>query len=230
MILILILVFSILCLVYYIYSSTNKKSKCWINTKNYPCSEYLFNNRDIIRKELYSVINTNLWSIWSNDYNTTPIFSMMSDQDILKRLNDSKGKISSNKNSSWRLFSLILNRNILPDAKYCPNTIKLLQSCSNKVINAGFSLLEPYCYIGSHRDINDTFYRLHIPLIIPKNNNKLKSSFINDDLDKLCILQVENDYRIWKDDEYFIFDDTCEHNAWNYTNEYRFILIVDIEK
>ena len=32
----------------------------------------------------------------------------------------------------------------------------------------------------------------------------------------------------WNDNEYFIFDDTFDHQAWNYTKEKRIVLIIDI--
>jgi aspartyl/asparaginyl beta-hydroxylase (cupin superfamily) len=68
-------------------------------------------------------------------------------------------------------------------------------------------------------------------LIIPKANKKYPKTFITkSEGKKLCVLQVENDYRIWKPDDYFIFDDTCIHNAWNYTRENRIVLIVDLKK
>jgi beta-hydroxylase len=208
------------------------KSKCWINNKLFPEAKDIFDNKNIIIEELNQILNKDLWAIWSNDYQSTPIFTNMKHDDIIKRLNDTSGKINSTKNASWRLFGLILNKELLPNSKLCPNTIKLLAKYSDKILNAGFSLLEPKCYIGSHRDFNDKFYRLHIPLIIPKSNNKIQQSFISeiDSKKDVCVLQVESDYKVWKDDEYFIFDDTCQHDAWNNTNENRIVLLVDLLK
>lgn len=34
--------------------------------------------------------------------------------------------------------------------------------------------------------------------------------------------------RIWVQDEYFIFDDTCMHNALNNTDVNRIVLLVDL--
>jgi aspartyl/asparaginyl beta-hydroxylase (cupin superfamily) len=209
----------------------NPKSKCWIKNNLFPEATEIFNYKHIILDELIKILDNNNWSIWAtNDYNQTPIFTNMNDVDIIHRLQKNSGKINSNKNPSWRLFGLILNKKILPNAQYCPNTIKILNKYSDKILNAGFSLLEPGCLIGLHKDYNNKFYRLHIPLIIPKNNNKLLNSFIpiEKSTDKLAVLQVENDYKVWKDDEYFIFDDTCQHNAWNNTNENRIVLIIDL--
>ena len=91
--------------------------------------------------------------------------------------------------------------------------------------------MEPGCHIGEHKDFNNKFYRLHIPLIIPKINNEITESFVvKTQSEKLCTLQVENDYRIWKNNEYFIFDDTCLHNAWNNTSDMRIVLLIDLLK
>lgn len=206
-------------------------SKCWIDNDNFPEAKKIFESRDIIKKELKNILNSDKWGIWSSDYNTTPIFTKMTEEEITKRINDNSGKIGSIKDPSWRLFGLILNQKELSNAELCPETVKLLRDNSSRILNAGFSILEPGCYIGSHQDFNNKFYRLHIPLIIPAINKTISDSFVSEeDSKKLCVLQVENDYRIWKDDEYFIFDDTCLHDAWNPSNENRIVLLVDFLK
>lgn len=208
-----------------------KTSTCWVPNNDFPEAELIFKSKDIIIQELKSILKSDKWGIWSSDYNSTPVFTQMTDQEITSRINSNAGRIGSVKEPSWRLYGLILNKNVLPTAESCPLTIKLLQSSSNRILNAGFSVLEPGSYIGEHQDFNNKFYRLHIPLIIPKINQKIKKSFITKEkATKLCVLQVENDYRVWKDDEYFIFDDTCMHNAWNPSDEIRIVLLVDLLK
>lgn len=215
----------------FINEKTLKNSKCWVNNEIFPEAEEIFKNRHIIKKELINVLNSDKWGIWSNDYTTTPIFTKMTDKEIISRIEENQGKINSLEKPSWRLFSLILNKKELPNSTLCPNTIKLLKKSSNKILNAGFSTLEPGCYIGEHKDFNDKFYRLHIPLLIPIDNEKVNESYISkEDSEKLCVMQVENDYRVWKENEYFIFDDTCLHNAWNNTKDIRIVLLVDLLK
>lgn len=209
----------------------NFTSKCWVNNKEFPEAKKIFESKDIIIKELNNVLNSDKWGIWSNDYKTTPIFTKMEDEEILKRITENSGKINSTKEPSWRLFGLILNKISLPNAELCPETIKILKSSSNRILNAGFSILEPKCYIGKHQDFNKKFYRLHIPLIIPKINKNIDKIFVSEEeAKKLCVLQVENDYRVWNHDDYFIFDDTCIHNAWNASDEIRIVLLVDLLK
>jgi hypothetical protein len=206
-------------------------SNCWIDNNKFPEAQKIFNSRSIIKKELEKILTSDQWGIWSSDYKTTPIFTKMTDEEIIKRLASNSGKIGSTDNPSWRLFGLILDKKELPTAKLCPNTIKILRKYSDKILNAGFSILEPGCYIGSHQDFNSDFYRLHIPLIIPKINKSIDNIFVTKEESKnLCVLQVEDDYRLWKDDDYFIFDDTCMHDAWNPSDEIRIVLLVDLLK
>lgn len=226
-----LLICIIYCIIYckkYNENENYNKSKCWKDSFLYPEAKIFFDKREIIKKEMMNIINTNKWSIWSNDYNTTPIFSRMSNEQIKKRLNNMT-KIDNN--GDWKIFGLILNKEILPNAYLCPKTIEILMNNSKKILNAGFSVLESKCNIGEHKDFNNTYYRLHIPLLIPKKNIDKNKIFINKEESKeLCVMQVENDYRLWQENDYFIFDDTCLHNAWNNTDEIRIVLLIDLLK
>jgi hypothetical protein len=231
--LIIFLIFCCIIIIYKLYKHF-KKSDGWIDNNYFPEAQQIFDSRHIIKDELIDVLNSDRWGIWSqgiwqSDYQNIPSFTKLNENGIKSRLENSMGKINSTKEPSWRVFGLILNKKELEDSKFCPNTIKILNNSSNRILNAGFSLLEPRSYLGIHRDYNKAFYRLHIPLIIPKKNRQAKNSFVSkEEGEKLCVLQVENDYRVWKEDEYFIFDDTLMHNAWNNSDENRIILIVDL--
>ena len=212
-------------------ATRNRTSKCWIKNETYIEAEYIFKHRRIILEELINLLNSDKWSIWHNGYNETPSLITMKQDEILNKLNNNTSKIMSDSKPNWKVICLILNKEILDLAKYCPNTLNILLSSSTRILNAGFSLLEPGSEAGSHKDKNNKIHRLHIPLIIPSNNNVLTNTNIKyNKEDKLAVLKVENDYRAWHKDEYFIFDDTCEHNAWNNSDEIRIILLVDILK
>ena len=213
-------------------------SKGWVDKKDYPHGDFIYKNKKIIMDDLNSVLATNQWSIWSSDKYSTPIFTKMSNNEILDRLKENKGKIGSIEKPSWRLYGLILNGQKTENANTCPNTLELIKKLEekypkNKILNAGFSVLEPRCHIGRHKDFNNTFYRIHIPLILPKNNIKkgktqiTQSEAIDENLAVFCL---ENDYVIWNHNEYFIFDDTFEHDAWNYSDEMRIVMIIDVLK
>lgn len=232
---IVLLVIILLILLFMIYKNNNKKkliSKCWINNDLFPEAKYIFDNRHIIKKELLQILNSNKWAQWLSDYKEAPSFTKMSHQEIIDRINNSYGKMNESKDGSWRLYGLILNQIKLDNAKNCPETIKILNKVNRRILNAGFSLLEPYSSTKPHVDYNNKFYRLHIPMLIPKNNQMFKKNILDDTCvdKKLAVFQVENEYRIWTDDDYFIFDDLCLHNAWNNTDENRIVLLVDLLK
>lgn len=240
-IILIIVVCIVLCVIWNYYFKSNAKSNefhssCWIEPKMYPEAQYIFDNKSIIEKELKQILNSNKWTRWNSYELDAPIFTKMTDQEIKTKLETSGGKINEKNDGSWRLYGLILNSIPLETANSCPKTIDILFKSSKRILNAGFSILEPGGETKPHKDYNNKFYRLHIPLIIPQSNldyyNTNKTSIVDksNSVDNLSIFQVEDDMRIWVPDEYFIFDDTCMHNAWNNTDVNRIVLLVDLLK
>lgn len=118
-------------------------------------------------------------------------------------------------NPSWKIFGLVLQKEkIKENIKLCPKTMKIINKCQG-VINVGFSYLEPGVKTALHHDFNHDILRCHIPILIP-----VFPSGIN----------INGETKTWNINEFFIFDDTFEHQAWNYTKEKRVVLIIDILK
>jgi len=184
---------------------------------DYPEMKFIFENRNIIIKEFYeNVLDGEGWSNWMeyDKISNTPIFSKMSRNQIIKRMKDNNCKINVG-NPSWKIFGLILyGGDIGGNIQLCPNTMRLLRKCRG-IVNAGFSCLEPGVITALHHDFNHKILRCHIPIIIPKGNTAI---------------QINNNKYKWHNNKYFIFDDTYDHQAWNYTNEIRVVLIIDIKK
>ena len=168
----------------------------------------MMKHRNVVIKELKRVMPTRDWSLWGDNYNDTPQFTNMTHKDIKASLMKKKEKLSDSQ--SWKLYGLILNTEVLPTSLQCPNTMDILSTFQDEIVNAGFSCLEPGATTKRHRDVDPSFYRCHIPLIIPSGD---------------CYLEVGGVKRKW--DNPLVFDDTKYHNAWNNTDEYRVILIVD---
>ena len=99
----------------------------------------------------------------------------------------------------------------------CPRTAAALEAwpacdlagCSP---NAMFSILEPRTRIPPHTGVNNSRLVVHIPLVVPPD----------------CGFRVGSETREWKPGQAFVFDDTIEHEAWNNSNDWRAVLIVDI--
>src|SRR5258706_13054694 len=77
---------------------------------------------------------------------------------------------------------------------------------------AFFSLLRPRTLIPPHTGVNNTRLVVHIPLVVPEG----------------CWFRVGNEKREWRISEALVFDDSIEHEAWNGSDEPRYLLIFDI--
>ena len=194
-------------------------NECWISPFKYPQLKLLLENRSVIISELKSILHNDNWCAWYYSKGpTSSLFTEMSKEDIFHYHSKNKCKIAQDK--AWKIFGLVLWGEILDFSKHCPKTMDLLSRLSNlHIINACFSCLEAGSNTLRHRDSNHTYYRCHIPLMVPKGN---------------CCLQVEESIRMWtindKLSDLIVFDDTKWHQAWNLTQENRINLIVDIKR
>lgn len=123
-----------------------------------------------------------------------------------------------NQSLDWTAIHL-LNRGVTvePNARHCPETMKLLERLSQPDIpgacpNAMFSLLKPHTHIPPHVGVNNTRLVCHLPLIVPDG----------------CWFRVGAEIRHWEVGEGFVFDDTIEHEAMNPTDELRVVFIFDV--
>lgn len=98
--------------------------------------------------------------------------------------------------------------------KYFPETTKFINSIPG-LVSASFNLLEPQSSILPHCGDTNGIYRCHLGLDIPSGLPE-------------CGFRVVDEKREWKKGEWLIFIDAKEHEAWNFTNKNRFILLIDI--
>lgn len=75
-----------------------------------------------------------------------------------------------------------------------------------------FSALKPGTHIPPHNGSTNTRLTVHMPLIIPPD----------------CALRVGDETRAWEPGKLLMFDDTIEHEAWNFSDRLRVVLIFDI--
>lgn len=99
----------------------------------------------------------------------------------------------------------------------CPIAAAALESTSIVHINghapeALFSVLGSGSHILPHHGVTNTRLVTHLPLIVP---------------DK-CGLRVGGEEHQWREGECITFDDTFEHEAWNYSTRTRVILLFDV--
>jgi aspartyl/asparaginyl beta-hydroxylase (cupin superfamily) len=99
----------------------------------------------------------------------------------------------------------------------CPRTAALLESAPladvpGQAPTAFFSMLQPKTRIPPHTGVTNTRLVCHVPLVIPPS----------------CGFRVGAETRSWEPGKAWVFDDTIEHEAWNESDQPRYILIIDL--
>ena len=122
------------------------------------------------------------------------------------------------KNNDWSAFYLWKDgKVVVENAALCPETMAAL-SCvpyaqiEGRSPNILFSSLKPNSKIPPHHGLINTRFICHLPLIVPNG----------------CGFRVGNETREWQEGKVWIFDDTIEHEAWNNSDETRYILLFEI--
>ncbi|WP_018146924.1 aspartyl/asparaginyl beta-hydroxylase domain-containing protein [Henriciella marina] len=121
-------------------------------------------------------------------------------------------------NPDWSAFYLIKQgTRIEENIARCPKTWAAVEAIGDAVNPAPapsilFSRLEPGASIPPHHGQFNTRLICHLPVILPGD----------------CGFRVGNETREWRDSEVFIFDDTIEHEAWNRSENPRYVLIFEI--
>ena len=118
-------------------------------------------------------------------------------------------------NRGWRIFHIKLADTYNQKAlKIFPTLISLLKKCP-EIINCSVSILDEKTYIPIHNGYYKGMMRFMLPLIIPKNK------------DNVYLCNNYNKY-VWTEGESVLWDDTYPHKVYNYTNEMRVVLYMDV--
>ena len=118
-------------------------------------------------------------------------------------------------NRGWRIFHIKLADTYNQKAlKIFPTLISLLKKCP-EIINCSVSILDEKTFIPIHNGYYKGMMRFMLPLIIPKDKDNVY----------LC-----NNYNkfVWVEGESVLWDDTYPHKVYNYTNEVRIVLYMDV--
>ena len=106
---------------------------------------------------------------------------------------------------------------------YTPHTTALLKSMGPALRTALFSRLNPRTRLGDHTgwsDLANHVLRVHIPIEIPTGNYN----------DGLCGTWVDGCVETHSKDSILCFDDSKVHRAFNYSDEERIVLIIDLAR
>lgn len=173
----------------------------FFDNKNFPWISNIENKTEVILGELQSVISQRFPPYIQYDEGL-PI-------DQWETLNHSE---------LWGAFHLIANgQEHRENFQQCPQTCALIAHAPQPTIaqnapNAMFSRLRPKTRIPPHCGIANIRLVFHLPLIIPEG----------------CGFRVGSETRNWKIGQAWVFDDTVEHEAWNESDEDRYIFMMDV--
>lgn len=121
---------------------------------------------------------------------------------------------------SWSAFYLWRNGELVKEAaEKCPKTLKALEEVpilhmGQRSPNILFSVLKPGAKIPPHTGMTNTRLIGHLGLVVPEG----------------CGFRVGNDVRHWQKGKVWLFDDTIEHEAWNDSDQTRYILLFEVWK
>lgn len=114
-------------------------------------------------------------------------------------------------NRGWDVFGLYaFEKKVEENCQLCPQTTSLVEQIPG-LTTAGFSALKPGTHIQPHTGYTNAVLRCHLGLIVPDN----------------CAIRVGDRTKTWQEGKCFIFDDTFEHEAWNYGETTRIVLLLD---
>ena len=117
--------------------------------------------------------------------------------------------------NGWDIAPFVIGGKFIEgNCKKAPFVSELLKQIPG-IVSGSFSLLKPNTHIVPHQgydEYSEKILRYHLGLIVPSGDLGIR---------------VCNEVRVWKEGESFIFDDYKIHEAWNFTNEDRYVLICD---
>jgi len=115
----------------------------------------------------------------------------------------------------WEVVNFIFwSKRNQENCSACPQLTKWLDTIPG-ITTAGVSRLSPGAEIKPHIGDTNMIARCHLGLIIPAGL-------------PLCGIQVNGEERAWQEGKFTVFCDAYEHSAWNKTDSYRYVLIVDV--
>lgn len=104
-------------------------------------------------------------------------------------------------------------RKLKNNCQLCPEKKRLVEMIPG-MTTVLFSSLKPGTHIVLHVGYPNVVLRCHLGLIVPAR----------------CALQVKSQTRNWQEGKCLIFDDSVEHEAWNYSEANRIVLVIDFKK
>jgi aspartyl/asparaginyl beta-hydroxylase (cupin superfamily) len=120
----------------------------------------------------------------------------------------------SNENG-WDVAPLKIGGALIEDRCILFPKLKKLTDQISGIVSISYSMLKPGTHIVAHKgydDYSEKILRYHMGMIVPEGDIGIR---------------VEKDIRGWDIGKSFIFDDFLIHEAWNFSDKNRIVLIID---
>lgn len=183
-------------------NTKENKVKAFYTIDDFPKMKILEDNYKIILDELLSVINE------ERRLKDKTIFEPWIEKNLYQDSNE----------EGWDVAPLMIGgAKIQQRCDKFPKLTELTDQIKG-VISVSFSLLKPGTHIVPHKgydDYSERMLRYHLGLIIPKGDIGIR---------------VDKEIRGWETGKSFIFDDFLIHEAWNFSEQNRIVLIIDFLK
>lgn len=157
------------------------------------------------------ILEDNTHLIKEEYISNSPIHNIMSVQDVNNRLKD------FTYDDGWKVVLLkSYDTPIKKNAELYPHTMEVINKIPN-VTNAIFSVLSPRKNIQLHRGMYRGIVFIHLGVVVPLPVSNY--SFV-----------VNGEKKHWKEGEAFGFEDSFMHEVINTSDEYRAILLLEVER
>lgn len=101
-----------------------------------------------------------------------------------------------------------------------PVTARLIEQVPG-LVTASFSVMEAGGHIPRHWGMTKGMLTYHLALKVPRDREK-------------CRIHIEGADRLhviaWEEGQSFVFDDMCNHEVWNETDEDRYLLLIQVKR
>lgn len=191
--------------------------KAFYETDEFPEMKIFDNNWGKIKEELFQVIendkilaeeNQKRIENGENVEKYKRFFELWCENELYEESNP----------QGWNVAPLMINYE--KDERRC-SKVPFLMSLINQLqglITVSFSMLKPGTWIVPHKGYENyasVLLRYHLGLVIPKGDLGIR---------------VDKKYKCWEAGKSFIFDDALTHEAWNFTDQDRYVLIIDFAR
>lgn len=150
-------------------------------------------------EENHAVIREELDQYLLKEYNLTPYYNIH----------------YVNKIGAWKTISMLFwNVSFRDIQSKFPHTISIIKKIPG-CVTASFSMLDAHGVIKAHHGDTNAIIKAHLGLYIPEGLPNVG-------------FRVREEKQAWQESKVFVFTDAYNHEAWNQSEQQRWILLIDV--